>query len=104
MKSLWMFSVLPRDFLCAVFAVALLSSVALRPIQAQSLTLDFQFDSTSGGGTTQPISSTGQTFTIDVFATVTGTVGNNPTNAQLQRLGIQLLRFAGRSSEIGGGA
>src|ERR1700730_10379135 len=104
MKPLSMFSVLLKYSLCGGFAAALLSGVGLQRAQAQSLTLDFQFDATRGGGTTQPITSAGQTFTIDVYAKVTGTAGNNPTNAQLQQLGIQLLRFAARSSVTGGGA
>lgn len=103
MNSFSKFKVLLKYTLSAGLAVALIACAGPQRAQAQSLTLDFQFDASSGGGTTQAITA-GQTYTIDAFATVTGTAGANPTTAQLQQLGIQLLRFAARSSLTGGGA
>jgi hypothetical protein len=100
MNSFSKFKVLHKYTLGAGLAVALIACAGPQRAQAQSLTLDFQFD---GGGTTQAITA-GQTYTIDVFATVTGTAAAPATTAQLQQLGIQLLRFAARSSMTGGGA
>jgi hypothetical protein len=103
MNSLAHPSLLRNFFVVASIAVALLVASSPQRSNGQSLVVDFQFDASSGGGTSQNVTNTGQVFTVDVYATVTGTV-NTPTQADLQQLGIQLCRFAARSSQTGGGA
>src|SRR5260221_384652 len=92
---------LKRNFSVAASIVVALFFCMQQSAKAQSLVVDFKFDS---GDPLSQAAVSGATYTVDVFATVTGTAGANPTTAQLQQLGIQLTRFAARSSMIGGGS
>ena len=88
-------------------AVIGLATIGQRVADAQSLTLSFAFDQGAATSTSAPITSqtitsanSGQTYLIDVFATVTGTSGN--TN--LANLGINNMLFRGYSSSVNNGA
>lgn len=93
---------LQRNFsVAASTVVALFFACVQQPAHGQSLVVDFKFDS---GDPLSQAAVSGQTYTVDVFATVTGTAVAPATTAQLQQLGIQLTRFAARSSVTAGGS
>src|SRR4051812_42426301 len=91
-------------------ALAALAGVSgPRTANAQSLTLSFRFDDGSANpavnfaslASSKAITSAnnGQSFTIDVFATVTGTGGTAQNN-----LGLQSVLYRGASSSLNNGA
>jgi hypothetical protein len=102
-----------NPFKCLVFAgitlAVLVAVTGPRAVIAQSLTLSFRFDDGSANpavnfpslATVKNITATdsGKTFTIDVFATVTGTGGTAEQN-----LGLQSVFFRGVSSSVSNGA
>jgi hypothetical protein len=98
MKSLARSKPLLNKLLTAGFALAIFGGAHLRTANAQSLTLSFRFDDGTANpavdyatlATSKTITSanSGQTFTIDIFATVTGTGGTTQT-----RLGLQSIEY-----------
>ncbi len=67
---------------------------------AQTITLDFRFDSSGTAAQTLVAGSAGQTFTIDVFATIKG----DASHTDVTQYGLQTVFFRGRSDQSGGGA
>jgi hypothetical protein len=94
MKSLARFKSLP-SILAAGAAIAVFSVVSPRLVNGQSVTIDFRFDNNAGvnpttaGATTVTLTagSAGQTYLVDIFATVSG--GSTPTMNGLKDVSLR---------------
>ncbi len=66
----------------------------------QTITIDFRFDSTGSNTMNLNLGSAGQTFTIDIFATIKG----DATHTDTSQYGLQTSFDRGFSDQSGGGA
>jgi hypothetical protein len=94
----------PKPLVAFVTAATLsmLVFAGSRTANAQSVTIDFRFDGKSGAAaTTQSLAagSAGQSFTVDVWATVFG----DAAHADSSQYGLQTVRFRGFSDIASGG-
>ncbi len=92
--------VLQRSLAIAASLFLLLTLSRASSLFGQTITLDFRFDSNGTPAMSLVPGSAGQTFTVDVFATIKGDVAHTDAT----QYGLQTAFYRGRSDQSGGGA
>ncbi len=83
----------------AATAVTALLFLQHQHANAQSISLNFRIDGTSNGNVSLTAGSAGQTFTVDVWATIAG----NAANSNTANFGIKNVSLQGFSNVVSGG-